>query len=91
MAVPMKEHIQRQTNIEAVVFDAYGTLFDLDTIALEYNKIYPGNGDRILELVRQKQLEYAWIRSLVDRYKDFAYITQDSIKFTLKKMRFSHS
>ena len=74
---------------EAIVFDAYGTLFDLNSFAIECDKVHHGKGRDISDLVKQKQLEYVLTRSLVGRYGDYATITKDSIKFALQKMRLS--
>jgi 2-haloacid dehalogenase len=79
-----KEDVFREGVEKAVVFDAYGTLFDLNTFALECEKLRPGKGSQILEIVEEKQLEYTWLRSLLGKFKDYASITRDAIKFALK-------
>lgn len=73
-------------NIKAVVFDAYGTLFDVHTVALKCEQEYPGQGREISEIWRQKQLEYSWLRSLMGRYEDFWHVTQDALTFALKEL-----
>lgn len=77
---------RKAKNIEAIIFDAYGTLFDLDSFASECNELIQGKGDEVLEIVKQKQLEYVLTRSLVNKYKDYASITKSAIKFALEKM-----
>jgi 2-haloacid dehalogenase len=72
--------------IEAIIFDAYGTLFDLNSVAEDADKIYPGKGRDLLHHLRSKQLEYAWLRTIIGKYKDFESITKDSIRFALKKL-----
>ena len=55
--------------IEAVVFDAYGTLFDVVSVADGVRAAVGTDGDRadrVIELWRRKQLEYSWVRALVD-------------------------
>jgi 2-haloacid dehalogenase len=72
-------------NFEAIVFDAYGTLFDLDSFASEANRIHRGKGKAIAQTVRQKQLEFAMTREILGRYVDFEVLTRNAIEFALKK------
>ncbi len=67
--------------IEAVVFDAYGTLFDVHTVSKRCDALFPGRGQALSELWRQKQLEYTWLRSLMRRYEPFDRITADALRF----------
>jgi 2-haloacid dehalogenase len=55
----------------AVVFDAYGTLFDVHSGVLREGHGITGDLRALSELWRQRQLEYAWLRSLMERYEDF--------------------
>lgn len=74
--------------IRAFVFDAYGTLFDVHAaIARERARIGP-DADRLSELWRSKQLEYAWNLTLRDRYEDFWTLTKRALDFALA--RFPH-
>ncbi|CCE06513.1 2-haloacid dehalogenase [Bradyrhizobium sp. STM 3843] len=70
--------------IKAVVFDAYGTLYDVQSVAAVTEQSFPGHGDMITQLWRIKQLEYSWLRSLMGRYQDFATVTRDSLAYTLR-------
>ena len=70
--------------IKAVVFDAYGTLYDIQSVAEVTEKAFPNYGDIITQIWRIKQLEYSWLRSLMRRYQDFAAITRESLVYTLK-------
>ncbi|MGD9839628.1 MAG: haloacid dehalogenase type II [Afipia sp.] len=72
--------------IKAVVFDAYGTLYDVQSVAAVTDEAFPGYGELISQIWRMKQLEYTWLRSLMGRYEDFSVITRDSLKFTLKTL-----
>jgi 2-haloacid dehalogenase len=72
--------------IKAVVFDAYGTLYDIQSVAAVTEQAFPGYGDIITQIWRIKQLEYTWHRSLMRRYEDFSVITQDSLAYTLRVM-----
>jgi 2-haloacid dehalogenase len=70
--------------IQAVVFDAYGTLYDIQSVATVTEEAFPGYGDIITQIWRIKQLEYSWLRSLMRRYEDFSVITRESLAYTLK-------
>jgi 2-haloacid dehalogenase len=71
-------------SIKAVVFDAYGTLYDIQSVASVTEEAFPGYGEIITQVWRIKQLEYTWLRSLMRRYEDFSLITRDSLAYTLK-------
>ncbi|RTM12166.1 MAG: haloacid dehalogenase type II, partial [Bradyrhizobiaceae bacterium] len=70
--------------IKAVVFDAYGTLYDIQSVADVTEDAFPGYGEIITQVWRIKQLEYSWMRSLMRRYQDFAAVTRDSLAYTLR-------
>ena len=70
--------------IKAVVFDAYGTLYDIQSVAAVTEQAFPGYGEIITQIWRIKQLEYTWLRSLMRRYEDFSVITRDSLAYTLR-------
>jgi 2-haloacid dehalogenase len=70
--------------IKAVVFDAYGTLYDIQSVAAITDEAYPGFGEIITQIWRLKQLEYTWLRSLMRRYVDFSIITRESLAYTLR-------
>jgi 2-haloacid dehalogenase len=65
--------------VRALVFDAYGTLFDVQSISIACEKLFPGKGVELSRLWRGKQLEYSWLRSLMGRYVEFATITRDAL------------
>jgi 2-haloacid dehalogenase len=69
--------------IKAFVFDAYGTLYDVQSIGAATEAAFPGHGDYITQVWRLKQLEYTWLRSLMRRYEDFRVVTRDSLDYTL--------
>ena len=69
--------------IKAVVFDAYGTLYDVQSVAEITEDAFPGYGDIITQTWRIKQLEYSWLRSLMRRYQDFSEVTRDSLAYSL--------
>jgi 2-haloacid dehalogenase len=70
--------------IRAVVFDAYGTLYDVQSVAAVTEEAFPGYGEIITQIWRIKQLEYSWLRSLMRRYRDFSAITRESLAYTLR-------
>jgi 2-haloacid dehalogenase len=70
--------------IKAVVFDAYGTLYDVQSVADVTEEAFPGYGEIITQIWRLKQLEYSWLRSLMQRYRDFSVITRESLAYTLR-------
>jgi 2-haloacid dehalogenase len=53
--------------VRAVVFDAYGTLYDIQSVASVTDTAFPGHGEVITQIWRMKQLEYTWLRSLMGR------------------------
>ncbi|WP_211236964.1 haloacid dehalogenase type II [Aneurinibacillus terranovensis] len=73
--------------IKAIIFDAYGTLFDVHTVVDKCEQFFPGKGRKISEIWRQKQLEYTWLRSLMGRYEDFWSVTHDALIFALKELK----
>jgi 2-haloacid dehalogenase len=70
--------------VKAVVFDAYGTLYDVQSVAAETERSFPGYGELITQIWRIKQLEYTWLRSLMGRYQDFDAVTRQSLAYTLQ-------
>jgi 2-haloacid dehalogenase len=67
--------------IEAVVFDAYGTLFDVHSVIARCDELFPGRGKELSQLWRTKQLEYTWLRSLMGRYEPFESITRAALVY----------
>ncbi len=70
--------------IKAVVFDAYGTLYDIQSVAEVTEQAFPGYGELVTQIWRIKQLEYTWLRSLMRHYQDFSLVTRDSLAYTLR-------
>src|SRR5262245_17442569 len=69
------------TPLRALVFDAYGTLFDVHSVAALCEQLWPGKGAAITRAWRAKQLEYTWQRSLMRRYQDFERITEAGLRY----------
>jgi 2-haloacid dehalogenase len=69
----------------AFVFDAYGTLFDVHSV-IEAGREVTGDPQALSTLWRQKQLEYTWLRSLMERYEDFWSVTEAALRFSLERL-----
>src|SRR6266446_3344401 len=70
--------------MRALVFDAYGTLFDVASIVSVCGTVTP-TPEPFTALWRAKQLEYAFLRTIMHRYQDFWRITEDALHYTLKR------
>ncbi|MBX6321696.1 MAG: haloacid dehalogenase type II [Rhodospirillaceae bacterium] len=70
-------------DVEACVFDAYGTLFDLGSALSGAAAALGDRAEGVAALWRRKQLEYAWLRSLMDRYADFWAVTGEALDHAL--------
>ena len=70
-------------NIQACVFDAYGTLFDFHSAVGVHRARLGEIADRFSALWRTKQLEYTWLRSLMRAHADFWQVTQDALDYAL--------
>jgi 2-haloacid dehalogenase len=67
--------------ISALVFDAYGTLFDVHSVQARCDSLWPGKGAALSQAWRAKQLEYTWQRSLMRRYAPFSQVTEEALLF----------
>lgn len=73
-------------SIRTCVFDAYGTLLDVNSAVIR-NAVSVGEaGDQLTALWRQRQLEYTWTRSLMKRYTDFWAITEEALDYALETL-----
>ena len=71
-------------NIKAIIFDAYGTLFDVNSAAEKYKHKIGDKWEGFANYWRTTQLEYTWLRSLMNRHKDFWQVTEDSLDKSMK-------
>ena len=71
-------------NIKAIIFDAYGTLFDVNSAAEKCKDKIGEKWERFANFWRTTQLEYTWLRSLMNRHKDFWQVTEDSLDKSMK-------
>lgn len=69
----------------AFIFDAYGTLFDVHSFVLRCDNV-PGDLRALAALWRRKQLEYTWLRSLMERYEDFWEITSAALHSSVSQL-----
>ena len=72
--------------ISALVFDAYGTLFDVHSVTRLAESLFPGKGAALSQAWRSKQLEYTWLRALMDRYEDFQRVTVSSLDWATESL-----
>ena len=68
------------------VFDAYGTLFDVDHACKEMAIQLGDNWDKLSSIWRQKQLEYSWLHNSMNEYDSFWKITKDSLEYAMNSL-----
>jgi len=78
-------------NIKAIIFDAYGTLFDVNSAAEKCKDKIGDKWEPFANYWRTTQLEYTWLRSLMGRHKDFWQITEDSLDKSIKNFKIDSS
>ena len=72
--------------ISALVFDAYGTIFDVHSVTRGAESLFPGKGAALSTAWRAKQLEYTWLRSLMGRYEDFSRVTVAALEWAIESL-----
>ena len=78
-------------NIKAIIFDAYGTLFDVNSAAEKYKDKIGDKWESFANYWRTTQLEYTWLRSLMSRHKDFWQVTKDSLDKSMEAFKIDSS
>ena len=78
-------------NIKAIIFDAYGTLFDVNSAAEKCKGKIGDKWEGFANYWRTTQLEYTWLRSLMKRHKDFWQVTEDSLDKSMKAHKIDSS
>jgi 2-haloacid dehalogenase len=73
-------------DVKGFVFDAYGTLFDVYSVTALGEALFPGKGAALAQLWRVKQLQYAMMRSLMGRHRDFWGLTEDGLVYAGKAL-----
>lgn len=71
------------SSCRAFVFDAYGTLFDVGSVSKRLQESLGDDADKLSDLWRRKQLEYSWLRSLMDDFTDFWNVTGDALDYAM--------
>jgi 2-haloacid dehalogenase len=72
---------------QALIFDAYGTLFDVHSVIRRCDTLWPGKGAALSQLWRTKQLEYTWQRSLMRRYVPFSQVTREALAYACEALK----
>jgi 2-haloacid dehalogenase len=75
--------------VKVLVFDAYGTLFDVQSVISAVNQKFPGHGPAVSAGWRTRQLEYTWLRSLMGKYEDFWHVTEAALVATSNALKLS--
>jgi 2-haloacid dehalogenase len=78
-------------NIKSIIFDAYGTLFDVNSAAEKCKDKIGDKWEGFSNYWRTTQLEYTWLRSLMKRHKDFWKVTEDSLDKSMKTFKIDSS
>jgi len=78
-------------NIKAIIFDAYGTLFDVNSAAEKCKDKIGDKWEGFANYWRTTQLEYTWLRSLMNRHKNFWQVTEDSLDKSMKAFKIDSS
>jgi len=73
--------------MKALVFDAYGTLFDVLSVTSLCDVLFPGSGTALAVMWRTKQLQYSLLRSMMERYADFWRVTEDALVYSTKALQ----
>jgi 2-haloacid dehalogenase len=71
---------------KAILFDAYGTLFNVYSVSARAESLFPGQGETLARMWRDKQVEYTRLRSMAGRYKPFSEITAEALQFCGKAL-----
>jgi 2-haloacid dehalogenase len=91
----MIANVATALSVDALVFDAYGTLFDVHSVETTAERLFPTHGTALSQLWRSKQLEYTWLQSLMlsahQRREDFAAITAHALDFAVERLGLSQT
>lgn len=82
----MTDSLLSTDEIGACVFDAYGTLFDVNAAAARCRDELDGKADALSEIWRTKQLNYTWLRSLMGTFVDFWHVTGDALDYAMETL-----
>lgn len=71
---------------KAIAFDAF-PVFDPRSVAVRCEALFPGRGSALINMWRQRQFEYTWLRNVSNNYVDFAHVTEDALIFSAKTLK----
>ena len=77
--------------LDALVFDAYGTLYDVHSVTALAEGFFPERGAALSQLWRTKQLEYTWLRSLMGNYENFDVVTEAGLRYACAMLKLNPS
>ena len=80
-----------QESIRAIVFDAYGTLFNVNSLDGILADHFGQKSNQLSTLWRRKQLEYTWLRTLMGRYRTFSELTMDALKHSCQALELEYT
>jgi 2-haloacid dehalogenase len=78
---------RQPSELKALAFDAYGTLFDVLSVTSLCDELFPGNGNALAQLWRTKQLQYSLLRSMMGRHTDFWQLTEDGLVYAAHTLK----
>ncbi|MEM8898338.1 MAG: haloacid dehalogenase type II [Bacteroidota bacterium] len=80
-------------SVRAIVFDAYGTLLSIDALDAKLEKHFGAKAKAVNQVWRQKQLEYTWLRGLMQEYRPFSTVTGEALEFACQHLgiKLTHS
>ncbi|MEO6362136.1 MAG: haloacid dehalogenase type II [Caldimonas sp.] len=84
--MPKTETIDDRRPLRAVLFDAYGTLFDVYSVGVAAERLFPGAGERLGILWRDKQIEYTRLSSMSGRARSFADCTRAGLRYATRRL-----
>jgi 2-haloacid dehalogenase len=73
-------------DLKVLLFDAYGTLFDVDSLIAGCDQVFPGRGLEVCRLWRAKQLEYTQLLNMMGRFEDFWQVTSKALVFSCRSL-----
>lgn len=74
-------------SLQAIAFDAYGTLFDVYSVGALAEQLFPGKGDALAAMWRVKQIDYTRLRTLSGQYRDFLEVTRDALRMAARTLK----
>ena len=80
-----------ETRPFGILFDAYGTLFDVYSIQVLAEELFPGQGAALAAMWRDRQIDYTRLRTLAERYVDFLEVTEDALRYSCDRLRLALS